>query len=201
MKHTYKITGMTCGGCKAHVQKSLESVDDVESVVIDLPSSTADIEMQKHIPIEKLKHSLEGSNYMIHGMNEVIMEKQKVALKSKDKSETYYCPMHCEGEKTYDKSGDCPVCGMDLVVEASAPTSAQFTCPMHPEVIKNEAGSCPKCGMELVPLETDESAEQKTYNKLTRKVWIATAFTLPIFINATPEMIPNNPLYDLTGMK
>jgi Cu2+-exporting ATPase len=201
MKHTYKITGMTCGGCKAHVQKSLESVDDVESVVIDLPSSTADIEMQKHIPIEKLKHSLEGSNYMIHGMNEVIMEKQKVALKSKDKSETYYCPMHCEGEKTYDKSGDCPVCGMDLVVEASAPTSAQFTCPMHPEVIKNEAGSCPKCGMELVPLETDESAEQKTYNKLIRKFWIATAFTLPIFIIAMSEMIPNNPLYDLMGMK
>ncbi|MBS0010331.1 MAG: hypothetical protein KFF49_02910 [Bacteroidales bacterium] len=27
----------------------------------------------------------------------------------------YYCPMHCEGNKTYDKSGDCPVCGMNLV--------------------------------------------------------------------------------------
>jgi Cu2+-exporting ATPase len=26
----------------------------------------------------------------------------------------YYCPMHCEGEKVYDKPGDCPVC-MDLV--------------------------------------------------------------------------------------
>jgi Cu2+-exporting ATPase len=27
----------------------------------------------------------------------------------------YYCPMHCEGAKVYDKAGDCPVCGMDLV--------------------------------------------------------------------------------------
>ncbi len=27
----------------------------------------------------------------------------------------YYCPMHCEGDKTYDKPGDCPVCGMHLV--------------------------------------------------------------------------------------
>ena len=27
----------------------------------------------------------------------------------------YYCPMHCEGDKTYDKPSDCPVCGMHLV--------------------------------------------------------------------------------------
>ena len=26
----------------------------------------------------------------------------------------YQCPMKCEGEKTYDKAGTCPVCGMDL---------------------------------------------------------------------------------------
>ena len=28
---------------------------------------------------------------------------------------TYYCPMKCEGEKVYDKPGDCPVCNMHLV--------------------------------------------------------------------------------------
>lgn len=27
----------------------------------------------------------------------------------------FYCPMKCEGDKTYDKAGQCPVCGMDLV--------------------------------------------------------------------------------------
>lgn len=26
----------------------------------------------------------------------------------------YQCPMKCEGEKTYDKSGQCAVCNMDL---------------------------------------------------------------------------------------
>ncbi|PCJ23019.1 MAG: hypothetical protein COA97_12495 [Flavobacteriales bacterium] len=29
---------------------------------------------------------------------------------------TYYCPMKCEGEKTYAEEGSCPECGMDLVV-------------------------------------------------------------------------------------
>lgn len=26
----------------------------------------------------------------------------------------YACPMKCEGDKTYDQPGKCPVCGMDL---------------------------------------------------------------------------------------
>ena len=26
----------------------------------------------------------------------------------------YYCPMKCEGDKTYSKPGKCPVCEMDL---------------------------------------------------------------------------------------
>lgn len=30
----------------------------------------------------------------------------------------------------------------------------QYTCPMHPEVIKDAPGKCPKCGMELIPLTT-----------------------------------------------
>src|SRR2546423_225458 len=29
-----------------------------------------------------------------------------------------------------------------------------YTCPMHPEVVRNEPGTCPKCGMTLVPLKS-----------------------------------------------
>jgi heavy metal translocating P-type ATPase len=35
----------------------------------------------------------------------------------------YYCPMRCEGDKTYSKPGDCPVCGMNLVPEKGEETS------------------------------------------------------------------------------
>ncbi|QKJ30021.1 hypothetical protein HQ865_09710 [Mucilaginibacter mali] len=31
-----------------------------------------------------------------------------------------------------------------------AKNAKQYTCTMHPEVLKNEPGLCPKCGMELV---------------------------------------------------
>ena len=53
----------------------------------------------------------------------------------------------------YDKMGDCPVCGMHLAQEQSFANAAQYTCPMHPEIIRDEPGACPICGMNLVPLK------------------------------------------------
>ena len=38
---------------------------------------------------------------------------------------TYMCPMHCEGDKTYNEPGDCPKCGMDLVPEKVEDTSEE----------------------------------------------------------------------------
>ena len=41
----------------------------------------------------------------------------------------------------------------------SAPTktagvggSTRYTCPMHPEIVRDAPGSCPKCGMTLIPM-------------------------------------------------
>ena len=31
-----------------------------------------------------------------------------------------------------------------------------YTCPMHPEIVKNEPGSCPRCGMNLIPVDAKE---------------------------------------------
>ena len=58
----------------------------------------------------------------------------------------YYCPMHCEGDKVYDKPGNCPVCGMNLEKLPSVQSkNVQYTCPMHPEIIRDAPGSYPKC--------------------------------------------------------
>ena len=220
MKHTYHIHGMTCNGCRTHVEKTLSKVDGVIDVLVDLEKSEAVIEMESHIPIESFQEALkqDGGSYSIHksGKHHHKDDSAKVntehsrstkAKKQKPKGKgtgTFYCPMHCEGDNTYDKPGDCPVCGMDLVEEQSFSASSrseQWTCPMHPEIVKDEPGSCPICGMDLVPMKPDLSAEEKTYKKLLKKFWIATAFTLPIFIIAMSEMVSNNPLYDILELK
>lgn len=115
----------------------------------------------------------------------------------------YTCPMH--PEIVQDEPGNCPKCGMTLVVREAATSPhaghampeqdhkahaqtqsdpmteghdhtksarsghgaghshgsmthaaeenpAQYTCPMHPDVVSDDPGSCPKCGMFLVPV-------------------------------------------------
>ena len=38
-------------------------------------------------------------------------------------AQKYFCPMHCEGDKTYPLPGECPVCGMHLNVEVQKGSS------------------------------------------------------------------------------
>ena len=207
MKHTYHIHGMTCNGCRSHVEETLSKIERVSKATVDLDKAEATIEMESHIPIETFQEALkkDGDRYSIHKQGEQHQhsnDKKKEQPKGKGTG-TFYCPMHCEGDKTYDAPGDCPVCGMDLVEEQnlSATSKEQWTCPMHPEIVKDEAGSCPICGMDLVPMEADSSAEEKTYKKLLKKFWIASVFTLPIFLIAMSEMLNNNPLYDIMEQK
>jgi Cu2+-exporting ATPase len=197
---------MTCNGCRRHVEETLSKVEGVTNASVDLEEAEATIEMESHISIETFQKAMKegGGIYSIHklGDHHKTIETKKEKPKGKGTG-TFYCPMHCEGDKTYEKPGDCPVCGMDLVEEQnlSAVTSEQWTCPMHPEIVKDESGACPICGMDLVPLQPDLSAEEKTYKKLVKKFWIALGLTLPIFLIAMSEMIPNNPLYDLLEQK
>lgn len=160
MTHTYTITGMSCNGCRTKVEKALNTIDGVEaSVSLDPPVAT--ITMEKHIPIFKLQKALyEAGKYVITESNVVApMPKTEEVTTAKSccggntqsennmpilplsASGKYYCPMFCEGEKVYDKAGDCPVCGMDLVKAPDLKaTKTSYTCPMHPEIVQDKPG-------------------------------------------------------------
>ncbi|MFD1162892.1 heavy metal translocating P-type ATPase [Hwangdonia seohaensis] len=201
----YHVHGMTCNGCRSHVEDILSKVKGVSEATVNLEKEEATIEMVSPIPIETFQDALkkDGGSYSIHKLGEKPVQKEKVEKPKGKGTGTFYCPMHCEGDKTYDKAGDCPVCGMDLVEEQnlSSTHSEQWTCPMHPEVVKDAAGACPICGMDLVPMQADLSSEEKTYKKLLKKFWIASIFTLPIFIIAMSEMLTNNPLFEIMHQK
>lgn len=118
----------------------------------------------------------------------------------------YYCPMRCENDKTYDKPGDCPVCGMHLKKEEGKPVQGNkktiYTCPMHPEVKQDQPGSCPKCGMDLVPENGEEtSEEEKAYKKMAKKFWIALALSIPVFIIAMSEFFSFLKLDEIASKK
>ncbi len=266
MTHTYSVTGMSCSGCQATVQKLLSVVNGVDKVSIDLQKKEATIKMDNHVPTTQLQsalknhpkyqlvekknsdnghpHSLaqaksdiitdssepgEGKYYCpmhcegdktynkpgncpvcgMHlvkqssdGIKEIKQEvhQHPVSKISNNNKGKYYCPMHCEGDKTYQKPGSCPVCGMNLEKIPQAPSPSEraggeaYTCPMHPEIIKDAPGSCPICGMDLVPLQPAEDDENKTYFDLLKKFKIAVLFTVPVLLIAMSDMLMPNPL-------
>ena len=211
MKYTYKIIGMTCVGCKINVEIALGNLKEVTKVTVNLKEETIDLEMTSDVSLEKLQETLikAGLHYTVslskNKKTSSCCNSEKEEQKSsccnsekpsevvKDGNGIFYCPMHCEGDKTYTSQVGCPVCGMDLVEQPKLQMSVQYTCPMHPEIIKDEMGSCPICGMDLVPVEPTESEEDKTYQKLLSKMKTSILFTVPIFIIAMGELIPGNP--------
>jgi cation transport ATPase len=64
MKHSYKISGMTCVSCKASVEKSLNDLDQVINVEVDLEKEEAIITMSNHLEVEVLQKTL-PSKYTI----------------------------------------------------------------------------------------------------------------------------------------
>jgi Cu2+-exporting ATPase len=107
-------------GCRHHVQESLSGVPGVISAKVDLEKGEAVLEMETEIPIRKLQEAISnhGDRYTIYlpgTRKKEVVKKAKAKVVDGSGNGGFYCPMRCEGDKTYNKSGDCPVCGMDLV--------------------------------------------------------------------------------------
>ena len=70
----------------------------------------------------------------------------------------------------------------------AAPANVQYTCPMHPEIIRDEPGACPICGMALEPMvPSDEPSEELT--DFTRRMWISAAAAVPLVILTMGELV------------
>jgi Cu+-exporting ATPase len=72
--------------------------------------------------------------------------------------------------------------------EKVAPANVQYTCPMHPEIIRDAPGPCPICGMALEPVvPTDEPSHELT--DFTRRMWISAAAAVPLIILTMGELV------------
>jgi Cu+-exporting ATPase len=65
---------------------------------------------------------------------------------------------------------------------------AQYTCPMHPEVVQTGPGSCPKCGMALVPMEGAQEDDAELRD-MTRRFWVSAALSMPLLLITMGPML------------
>jgi Cu+-exporting ATPase len=93
-----------------------------------------------------------------------------------------------------------------MALESVAPQvraeKVEYTCPMHPEIVRDAPGNCPICGMTLesrtVSLEEEKNPEL-VY--MTRRFWVSVVLTVPLLLIAMSDFIPGNPLERIVSMR
>jgi Cu+-exporting ATPase len=69
-----------------------------------------------------------------------------------------------------------------------------YTCPMHPEILKDHPGNCPRCGMTLelkVGAKTFSQEGNDELHAMTLRFWFGASLTLPVFVLAMSHLIPS----------
>jgi P-type Cu+ transporter len=65
--------------------------------------------------------------------------------------------------------------------EAAAAAGTAWTCPMHPEVVRDAPGVCPICGMALEPMTPAAGIEENPeLADMTRRFWVGLGLSVPL---------------------
>ncbi len=72
IKHTYHISGMSCGGCATTVKNKLSATAGVTSVQVDLTKKEAEITSSQAIKADKLQEALSNTGYTISELRDPI---------------------------------------------------------------------------------------------------------------------------------
>jgi len=65
-----------------------------------------------------------------------------------------------------------------------------YTCPMHPEIVRDAPGACPICGMALeATMPSLDEGRNPELLDMSRRFWIAAALGLPVFLLAMGDMV------------
>jgi Cu+-exporting ATPase len=108
----------------------------------------------------------------------------------------YFCSNGCKGKfQTHPsqylskKKSIAPTSDSNAVLNPHG--AATYTCPMHPEIIRDRPGNCPKCGMALEPMTVSiESGPNTELIDMSRRFWISLIPTVLIFAMSMSAIVP-----------
>lgn len=99
----------------------------------------------------------------------------------------YFCFAGCKAKFEAEPAkylGDKPA-------PQAMPKGTQYTCPMHPEIIRDKPGSCPICGMALEPMgvPTGDEGPNPELVDFTRRFWVSAVLSVPLLVIAMAPML------------
>jgi Cu+-exporting ATPase len=92
----------------------------------------------------------------------------------------YFCSAKCREKFVAEPAGYVePKQGPTV----AAPQGTQWTCPMHPEIVRHAPGSCPICGMALEPMmPSADAGPNPELADMTRRFWVGLVLAAPVFV-------------------
>ncbi len=104
----------------------------------------------------------------------------------------YFCSKHCKAKFDADPTA---FLGEKKQPAPSAPKDAEWTCPMHPEIVRDAPGSCPICGMALEPRAVTLEDENPELADMTLRFWVSAVLTVPLVLFAMLRHVPGLDLF------
>ena len=110
------------------------------------------------------------------------------------KGTVYFCSERCQQKFRADPDEYLKTTASEQAAQspgrADAPRAPQgaepgvvYTCPMHPQIRRDEPGNCPICGMTLEPVRPAAGdGTSPELRDMTRRFWVGAAFALPTVI-------------------
>jgi P-type Cu+ transporter len=99
----------------------------------------------------------------------------------------YFCSAGCKAKFEVEPQkylGDRPA-------PEPMPKGTQYTCPMHPEIVRDKPGSCPLCGMALEPMgvPTGDEGPNPELVDFTRRFWVSATLAIPLLVIGMGPML------------
>jgi Cu+-exporting ATPase len=80
----------------------------------------------------------------------------------------------------YARATPLPRAQPPLPEHATTAPPTKWTCPMHPQIVRDGPGSCPICGMALEPMSPTAEDENPELAYMTRRFWVGAALSVPL---------------------
>ena len=136
------------------------------------------------------------------GMN--VVPERAAGSHTHDGTTYYFCSRGCLArfQKDPEHYLKAPgTAGMQAEHDAMALAAAergepmQWTCPMHPEIVRDRPGTCPICGMALEPMTISlEEPPNPELDDMTRRFRVSVLLGAPILFLMLADLIPGDPL-------
>jgi Cu+-exporting ATPase len=111
----------------------------------------------------------------------------------------HFCAAGCQARFEADPARYASADAAAPAPVAAAP-GLTWTCPMHPEVVREAPGACPICGMALEPRQiTADEPPNPELHDMSRRLLGSALLTAPLLALAMAEMLPGAPLLHRFG--